>query len=160
MKKLLKAALFLLVVGLLILASQISCKKATAQTSTSTPTTPTKVLYSIQAVGEAAHDTSYYQYPGTDTQRLIQYLIPTTYVTQLYYCGTDGSNPTPIPIPSNYLIQSERLTPDGSTVIFQATTSPAGASSIYSMGLDGSNLKTIVNSSVSSSGGVGLVDVN
>lgn len=48
--------------------------------------------------------------------------------------------------------------PSLSKAMGDATPNTTG--SIYSMSLSGANLKTIVNSSVSSSGGVGFLDVN
>lgn len=158
MKKLFKAGVFLAALGLFILASQISCKKVIAQTSTTTTTTP-KILYTVN-VGSPAHDSTEYEPSGDTTTRTVV-VVPSTLQTELYYCNEDGSNPTQIPIPSGLIYGGNaHLTPDGSTVIFLAYATPNTTCSIYSMSLSGTNLKTIVNSSVSSFGGVSLLDAN
>jgi Tol biopolymer transport system component len=160
MKQIIRAFLFLLAVGSLTFASQISCRKAVAQTIPTGSTTP-KVLFTVNS-GTPAHDSAEHPIPGSDSTIYIQ--IASTLQTELYYCNLDGSNPTPIEIPSGLILVNGpgvnvRLTPDGSMVIFEAATVLNGPTAIYSMSLTGANLKTIVTGS-SSYGGVGLLDVN
>jgi hypothetical protein len=161
MKKLFKASVFLAALGLFILASQISCKKVSAQISTTAPGSTAKILYTVNT-GLPYRDSTEH-IVSDDTTATVVVQLASTLQTELYYCNEDGSSPTLIPIPTNLILNnggSARLTPDGLTVIFQASTTQNGPASIYSISLNGSNLKTIVNSSVSSYGGVILLDAN
>jgi Tol biopolymer transport system component len=143
MKKLIRASLFLLSVGLFMLASQISCKKSTAGPST-TNTASIKVLYAV--VNPAGYTVS-----NGDTTR-------TPASNQIYYCNEDGSSPTLVNMPANISWENPHLTSDGTTVIFEGTSN--GVQSIYSMDLDGSNLKAIVNGPVQQGASISVMDVN
>lgn len=143
MKKLIRASLFLLSVGLFMLASQVSCKKSTAG-PTATGTTDIKVLYAML-------NTESYTVSNGDTTR-----IPPT--TQIYYCNEDGSSPTLVNMPANMSWENPHLTSDGTTIIFEGTSN--GVQSIYSMGLDGSNLKAIVNGPTQQGASISVMDVN
>ncbi len=61
--------------------------------------------------------------------------------------NNDGSNKTKIPIkmPAGLRIGSgqAKLTPDGTTLVFTATTTTGGVFSIYSVSTNGSNLKKL-----------------
>jgi Tol biopolymer transport system component len=143
MKKLIRASLFLLAVGLFMLASQVSCKKSTAG-----PTTPStasiKVLYAV--VNPAGYTVS-----NGDTTR-------TPASNQIYCCNEDGSSPTLINMPTSISWESPHLTSDGTTVIFAGTAN--GMQSIYSMELNGSNLKAIVNGPIQQGASVSVLEVN
>jgi hypothetical protein len=142
MKKLIRASLFLLSVGLFMLASQVSCKKSTAGPTT-TSTTSIKVLYAV--VNPAGYTVS-----NGDTTR-------TPASNQVYYCNEDGSSPTLINMPINVSWENPHLTSDG-TMIFEGTAN--GVQSIYSMGLDGSNLKAIVSGPTQQGASISVMDVN
>jgi len=130
MKKILLATVILLAFALALTITQVSCSKATAQTTGSTAPTPIGlVLY------EGDND-------GNPN------------VVSFYICNYDGNNAHQIQItglPSGYQVnEGARLSPDGKSLFFVAanTAQPSGIpgtflSYLYSIGVDGSNLKQL-----------------
>ena len=124
------AAVVLLAFALALTISQVSCSKSNAQTTGSTTPTPIGlVLY------EGDND-------GNPN------------VLSFYVCNYDGSNAHQIPIsglPPHYgIAEGAKLSPDGKTLFFVAPDSsqPSGISAtyvsyLYSVGVDGSNLKQL-----------------
>ena len=129
MKKILMAAVVLLFFALALTLTQVSCSKSSAQTTSATTSTPLGlVLY------EGDND-------GNPN------------VVSFYVCNYDGSNAHQIQItglPSGYAIQEgAKLSPDGKTLFLVAenTAQPLPGDLyqcyLYSVGVDGSNLKQL-----------------
>jgi Tol biopolymer transport system component len=130
MKKILMAAVVLLTFGLALTISQVSCSKSNAQSTGSTTPTPVGlVLY------EGDND-------GNPN------------VVSFFVCNYDGSNAHQIQVtglPSGYQInEGARLSPDGKTLFFVAANTAQSSgipgtylSYLYSIGVDGSNLKQL-----------------
>ena len=139
MKRILMAAVVLLTFALAVALTQASCSKSHAQTTGSTTPTPIGlVLY------EGDNDGS----PN---------------VVNFYVCNYDGSNSHQISIsglPSGYVIQDGgKLSPDGKNLFFIAANTaqsiPGNAylyqSYLYSVAVDGSNLKQLATLPTNSS---------
>jgi hypothetical protein len=137
MKKILRAILFLALVGCFILATQISCQKSNAQTSsTSTLSSPGLILYDQQVTASVT--------VPLDSGRTENV---TVYSRQYYIANIDGSNPRQIPItlPSGLYTQSGgRLTVDGKTLVFPVGNQSGAQQALYSCVVDGSSLKQIM----------------
>jgi hypothetical protein len=144
MKKIAQAILFLTLVGVLILSTQISCQKANAQTPTNQTVAAANLILlgkGIQVAGQ----------PYTDSGKVIQTTVNTI---QFSVANIDGSNIRQIPItlPSSLYVgsvygttSSGYLTPGGQTIVFNVHDQPNKVFAIYSCSIDGSNLKKVID---------------
>lgn len=136
MKRLIQASLFLLACSAFIIASQISCKKSSAQTTTSAPNGGLILLAkSVQVPGT----------PSTDTGVVSQ---TTVWVEQYSLANLDGSNFHQIPItpPAGLFVGgSAHLTHNGQTLVFQMFSQNQTIQAIYSCAIDGSNLQKVMD---------------
>ena len=126
---------FLTVIGLAITASQFSCTKGSAQTTTGNVVQLNKIIY-LKSITV-----------GTSASQ--------TYTSEIWTANFDGSNATKVPItlPSGVSIPTyPKLSPDGKLVIFETLrpSSVAGRSlqDIYTCSIDGSNLTKIISGNV------------
>lgn len=135
MKKVIRAISALLAIGVFILATQISCQKTNAQATTNTIGAANLILYGKNV-----------QVPGSTTDSSGNAISVWSY--QFYVANNDGTNPRTIPIilPTGlYAAQGGYLTPGGQTLIFTANNQSGTSHSIYSCGIDGSNLKKLLD---------------
>jgi hypothetical protein len=119
MKKLLYSSIVLTVFSLSIILFQISCQEEAVAKETAVQN---KFLYSIAK--------SPWQY---------------------WIANTDGSNPVQIPISLPASLNpagSGRLTPDGQTLIFPVWKTGTDDYFVYSVSINGSNLKKIIDTIV------------
>ena len=144
MRKIAKAILFLSLLGVLILFTQISCQKSNAQTSTNQTVVAANLILlgkSIQVAGQ----------PYTDSGRVIQ---TTVNAIQFSVANIDGSNIRQIAIslPSGLYVGSiygtslaGYLTPQGQTIVFNVHDQSNKVFAVYSCSIDGSNLKKVMD---------------
>jgi hypothetical protein len=134
MKKILMGTAFLSITGIAITSSQFSCTKGSSQSSTTGLTQLNKILYTKKTYN------------------------PNTGVVQsqsLWVSNLDGSNQKEIPISlttGQNFFGAGKLTPDGKTVVVEISTptSVVGGyqrykSDLYTLSVDGSNLKKILD---------------
>jgi hypothetical protein len=139
MKKILMATIVLLSFALALALTEASCSKSNAQASiiSTTPTPVGLVLY------EGDNNTT----PG---------------IVNFYICNYDGSNAHQIPVPNLpmgfTILEGGRLSPDGKTLFLLArdmSQSPGAGGTyptyLYSVGIDGSNLKQLATVPANSS---------
>jgi hypothetical protein len=138
MKKIIRAICALIAIGVFILATQVSCQKSTAQTSTSaTVSSPGLILYDQQITTAAAGP--------TDSSG--QTTTTTVYSRQYYVSNLDGSNSRQIPVslPSGLYAQGGgRLTIDGKTLVFPVSNQSGAQQALYSCAIDGSSTKQVM----------------
>jgi hypothetical protein len=131
MKKLFLGSVALFVFSISILVFQISCKKdVIAQSSNSSQQLNITLLSKSVQINVAVGD-------SVQKRSAIEY----------YTINSDGNSLQKIPIsmPGGlYPVGDGYLTPDGKTIFFQATSANY-QSSIYSCGIDGNNLKKLVD---------------
>ena len=139
MKKIIRAIFALVAIGVFILITQISCQKATAQTSSSSAAiSPGLILYDQQVTITVAG-------PADSSGRATSI---TVYSRQYYIANIDGSNSRQIIIslPSGlYAQDGGRLTIDGKTLVFPVSNQSGVQQDLYSCAIDGSSLKQIMS---------------
>lgn len=125
---------------------QMSCKKETsAQTSSTSQSQLNLILYAIGYGGG----------PGVINSSASEYWI----------MNYDGSNPRKIPLTFssgfNYTM-NPRLSPDGKTIFFSATTwaNNAYKAFLYTSSIDGTNLKTLLVQNQDNQGGGADIEVS
>ncbi|MDQ0110524.1 Tol biopolymer transport system component [Chitinophaga terrae (ex Kim and Jung 2007)] len=122
MKKLLLGSIVLLGFNLVIILTQMSCKKeAMAQAdNTSNSSNSAKPLNLILYAKKSG--------------------------AEIWLANIDGSNQRKVPVPNDIHVSESRLSADGKTVIFEGWyDTPNKNAGIYSCSLDGSNLKKLIN---------------
>ncbi|MBS1578962.1 MAG: hypothetical protein JST29_04910 [Bacteroidetes bacterium] len=166
MKKLLLGSIVLTVFAFAIIAFQLSCQKtANAQTTYTLPAATTSTLGGV-IVGSGLSVTSNGTLSVNTTSGGLTQLNKILYEVQPYtgnysqiqiwMANIDGTGKVQIPIPQSLfptagsgnnesiVSGSERLTPDGKTLVFTLSDGKAYTYTIYSISIDGTNLKTVV----------------
>ncbi|UAY51666.1 TolB-like translocation protein [Ferruginibacter albus] len=136
MKKLLLGSFILLFFAAALAIVEVSCSKNNVYGDPITPSHSTTILFAKFAYSVQGIDTTY---SGSN----------------LFVCNSDGSNvrQIPIPLPASSIITPfisgigipPHLTPNGDSVIFQASSGNPYYFSIYKCALDGTGLITIAS---------------
>jgi Tol biopolymer transport system component len=161
MKKIFKSALILTFFAVSLLLFQMSCKKTVDAQQNGTyilpiasPTTlggvkPDGTTILVDPSGKISIASQ--NLPQQSDVILYKKYIPGPSVStvEFWLCDKNGSNKRQIVVPSNLTIQdfNMSLLADQNTVVFPATEGN-GTSNLYTMNIDGSNIKKIVGDGV------------
>jgi len=160
MKKVLMGSAFLAVIGIGITATQLSCSKTTAQSTTNytLPPATTSTLggiivgsgLTISSNGTLSVNSTTGGLTQLNKILLVDNNTPSGNQSQSFVViNSDGTGKTIIPItlPTGRTFASNaangQLSPDGKTLFFEVYEISTGSGFLYSCGLDGSNLKVI-----------------
>lgn len=152
MKKLFLGSAALALFAIAITLFQISCKKdAIAQTITYTlqPATTSTLGGVIVGPGLTVDNSGVLSSSGHHNDVILyQKRVPTGYGTEWWTCSKDGSNQRKVNFPPTITVTQlgVSLLSDKNSVVFSGavTAIPLGISDIYTMNIDGTNLKKIV----------------
>jgi hypothetical protein len=153
MKKLFLGSAALLLFSIAITLFQIACKKdliAQSATYTLKPATASDLGGIIVGQGLSIDNSGVLSTTDNPHNGIILYQksVATAFGIEWWVCQTDGSNQRKVNFPSTLAITQlgVSLLPDKNSVVFSAAaaTTPLGISDIYTMNLDGTNLKKIV----------------
>ncbi|MFB6456556.1 hypothetical protein ACE38W_14895 [Chitinophaga sp. Hz27] len=126
MKKLILGTAMLLAFNVAIMLTQMSCsKESKAQTTNPSGYIPQNKFLILENL------------KGSSTKQ--QLLI-------VDYAGQPQSSISPLILPNGVTFDQGRVTPDGKTIIFTGVVTGAnGASKVYSMNIDGTNMKELLS---------------
>jgi hypothetical protein len=136
MKKIIRAIFALVLLGVFIFVTQISCQKSVAQTNGTNTPAANVILYGKSILVS-----------GSTTDSSGNPIKVWSY--QFYLANIDGTNQLTIPInlPAGLYVLSTGgyLTPDGKTIAFTAYNQAGTVHQIYSCLIDGSELKKLID---------------